>query len=82
MSLTARFFDFVDQRRVIRRVQIGILMWMLVDSYLWARGFAERTMMSGAELALVVGAVCWPITALMGIVYRQYDSSRSAEARK
>ena len=68
--------DVIDQRRVVRRVQVAVLLWMLVDCYLWARSFAERSGLSGAELALVVGAVNWPITALMGIVYKLYEAAR------
>lgn len=69
--------DVIDQRRVVRRIQVGVLLWMLVDCYLWARGYAESSKLTGAELALVVGAVNWPITALMGFIYKQYEASRA-----
>lgn len=78
--MIGRLLDFVDRRKVVRRVQVLVLLWMLVDCYLWARGYVERSDRPGAELALVLGVVTWPITALMGWVYRRYDETRRSEA--
>lgn len=82
MTIPGRVLDFIDRRKVVRRVQVLVLMWMLVDCYLWARGYAERSKLPGAELALVMGVVTWPITTLVGIVYRQYDNSRRSEVAR
>lgn len=82
MRYLGRFLDFVDRRKVVRRVQVLVLMWMLVDCYLWARGFAERSRLPGLELSAVMAAVTWPITALGGYVYRQYDNSRRIDSAR
>lgn len=73
------FLEFVDKRRIVRRAHTVVLLWMLVDCYRWATGFVESTDRPGAELALVLAVVTWPITTLVGIVYRMYDTSRRAE---
>ena len=71
--------DFIDRRRIVRRVMVLTVLWMLVDCYLWAKGFAGRPGMTGAELALVIGAITVPVTALQGFLFRAYDHSRKSE---
>jgi hypothetical protein len=68
--------DFIDRRHVVRRVIIGIFVWQTVDAYLWAKTFAYHVGTSGAELALVIGAVTVPVTILSGALFKFYDAAR------
>ena len=80
MNPIGSLLDFIDKRRVVRRAMVLAVLWMLIDCYLWAKGFAAREGMTGAELALVIAAVTVPITGLQGFVFKVYDSSRQGES--
>jgi hypothetical protein len=71
-----RIWDWVDKRFVVRRSLLGVTFALTAHSYLWAIRFAETTDKSGAELALVIGAVTAPISLLMAQVAKLYNDGR------
>lgn len=80
MRVATQFFDFLDQRRIVRRAMVLVVLWQLVDSYLWAKGYAATTTRTGVEIGLVIAAVLAPVTTLQGFLFRVYDGSRQADA--
>lgn len=72
--LTA-FLDFIDQRKVVRRVVFLAITGVSVYFPLWAMRFAETTQRPGGELALIYGAIWTPLTVLLGFVFHKYDAS-------
>lgn len=79
-SLIEAFWDFVDTRGVIRRIVLGMTMWMTFwVSYEMTR-FAFRALeldrITG-NIPLVIGAITAPIVALGGYVFKAYLDSRS-----
>jgi len=71
------FLDFVDQRRIVRRVFIFVVLWQFIDVYLFAKDLAGSNASSGVELAAVIGALTLPITALSGFLFKLYSGERS-----
>lgn len=78
-AIVGPVLDFIDNRQVVRRALILIVMWQLVDVYLWAKGYASRPGMTGLELGAVITAMTGPPTVLMGFLFKMYDSSRRAD---
>lgn len=70
--------DFIDNRHVIRRAMILIVLWQLVDVYLFAKVIAVRPEMSGVELAAIIAALTTPPTALMGFLFKTYGDGRNS----
>jgi hypothetical protein len=77
-AIAGPVLDFIDQRQVVRRAMVLIVLWQLVDAYLWAKHFAYRDGMTGLELGAVIAAITGPVTVLQGFLFRMYDSSRNA----
>jgi hypothetical protein len=75
-AIVSPALDFIDSRQVVRRAMVLIVLWQLVDAYIWAKGFAARPGMSGTEIAAVIAAITGPVTILQGFLFRMYDASR------
>lgn len=75
-AIVGPMLDFVDRRALVRRAMVLIVLWQLVDAYMWAKGFATMPGMTGAELSLVIAAITVPVTALQGFLFKMYDESR------
>lgn len=73
--------DFVDRRQIVRRAMVLTCLWMLVDCYMWAKGYASSPSKTGADLSLVIAAILTPVTALQGFLYRMYNDGRADETR-
>jgi hypothetical protein len=75
------FWDWVDNRGVIRRVVLGVTMWLTFwVSYkmtLFAQQALELDRISG-NIPLIIGAITAPIVALGGYVFKVYLDSRAA----
>lgn len=76
VRLGAAFWDWVDERAVIRRVMTLGTFAVVVQTTLWAQRFVETTTKSDAGVALMLGAVTAPITALMGFMFSTYQQSK------
>jgi hypothetical protein len=70
------FWDWVDNRAIIRRLSFGVTVWMTYQSFQWATEFASTTSKDGAEVGLIIAAVTAPIAALQAFVTSTYSSSR------
>jgi hypothetical protein len=74
-----RWWDFVDTRGVIRRVVLGITIWMLWRVTAWSMAYADAALAAGntdASLGAVMMAVGGPATVLAGYVFKLYVDSR------
>ena len=76
VRLSAAFWDFLDNRQIVRRVMTLGTFGMVVQTTLWAQRFVETTTKSEAGVALMLGAVTAPITGLMGYMFTTYQQSR------
>lgn len=72
-----RFWTWVDKRSVIRRVVLGVTLWMTWRAFAWAAEFAEATDKSGMDVAAIIAAVTAPITYLQAAVFKTYAEGRS-----
>jgi hypothetical protein len=76
-----RFWDFVDSRGVIRRIVLGIAIYMLWVQANWANEYALTALASGksdASIAAIIAAISAPATMLVGWVFKTYITSRDA----
>ncbi len=74
-----RFWDWVDNRAIIRRGVLLATLWLTWESFLWAAFFATTTAKPGIEVAAIIAAVTAPISALQGWVFKIYGASREAK---
>ena len=70
------FWDFVDQRTVVRRVALGIVFWMTIEAFFWTFEFAKTSPRPGGDVAAIIGVIWAPLTALQGAVIAFYNSAR------
>lgn len=68
--------DFVDNRHVVRRLFVGVVLWQLCDVYLFAKQLAVRPGMSGLELSALIAAMTVPVTILSGMLFKLYGDQR------
>ena len=77
-----RFWDWVDNRGVVRRIVLAATMWLTfwVSYRMTEFAFAalEKSQISG-NIPIIIGAITAPIVALGGYVFRVYLDSRSAD---
>ena len=74
-----KFWDFIDQRGVVRRLVLFISIYMLYVQSMWAHGYALTALTYGASdmsVAATVGAISAPSTLLVGYVFKEYLSSK------
>lgn len=71
------FWDWVDQRQIVRRTVLAITVYMTYEAFTWAAHFAEVTDKTGAEVGLIIAAVTGPISLLQGFVVKIYTEGRS-----
>jgi hypothetical protein len=76
MKLLTDFWDWVDERHVVRRAVLGVTVYMSYISFTWAAHFAETTNKGGAEVGLIIGAVTGPVAALQAFILKVYSESR------
>ena len=76
MNRITAFWDWVDERHIIRRSVLGVTVWMSYISFTWAANFADTTAKAGAEVGLIIAAVTGPVAALQGFVLKVYSESR------
>jgi hypothetical protein len=74
-----QFWDFIDQRGVIRRAVLGISIWMLWVQAEWAHEYSLTALALGksdAGVAAILAALSAPATLLVGYVFKNYLESR------
>ena len=78
-----RVFALVEKTRVTRYVYVWVAAVMSWKFVLWAWHFAESSTRSGADVAMIIGAIGVPLSAFTGFAYKGYlDSSSSTEDKK
>lgn len=77
MKYLSKFWDFVDDRAIVRRIAFFVTLVMSWESFVWARDFATTTAKTGAEVGLIIAAVTAPVAALQGFVLKVYSDARS-----
>jgi len=70
-------WDFIDKRQIFRRIMTMGTFAVVVQTILWAQHFVETTTKSDAGVALMLGAVTGPISALMGYMFSTYQQSKT-----
>ncbi len=76
----SRFWDFVDNRGVIRRIVLGLSIYILWVQAHWAFDYALGALALGkadAPVAAIVAAISAPATVLVGYVFKHYLESRT-----
>jgi hypothetical protein len=76
MRVLTDFWDWVDERHIVRRTVLGVTVYMSYVSFTWAAAFAESTTKAGAEVGLIIGAVTGPVAALQAFILKVYSESR------
>lgn len=78
--LTA-FWDWVDGRGVVRRIVLGLAMWMTYWVSFKMTEFAFTALVankiSEGNIVLAIGAITAPIVTLGGYVFKTYLDSRA-----
>lgn len=77
MNHLARFWTFIDERGIVRRIVLGIAIWMTWLVSDWAMWFAVGNARNGVEIAAIIGAVTAPIAAFGGYVFKAYLDSKT-----
>lgn len=75
-----QFWDFIDQRGVIRRAVLGVSIWMLWVQAEWAHEYSLTALALGksdAGVAAILAALSAPATLLVGYVFKNYIESRA-----
>jgi hypothetical protein len=77
-----KFWDWIDERAIIRRVVLFVTLWMTWRSFTWAAEFANSMPdKSGMDMAAIIAAVTAPITYLQASVFNTYSAGRKKEAQ-
>lgn len=71
------FWDWVDKRAVVRRVMTLGTFAMTMWTIWWAMWFAMESTRSGADVAMIIGAVMVPVNSLQGYIFGAYAKGRS-----
>jgi hypothetical protein len=76
-----QFWDFIDRRGVIRRIVLGVSIWMLWVQAEWAHEYSLAALALGksdAGVAAILAALSAPATLLVGYVFKNYLTSRES----
>ncbi len=73
----AAFWDFVDNRGIIRRVILGVAIYMTWRVSVWSMGYAEQSAEDGVQIAAILVAVQAPVTLFAGMVFKAYIEGRA-----
>lgn len=76
MKWVASFFGFLDKYRISRRVTLYISLWLTVDSYVWAKTFAENTAKDSMQVPAIIAAVLGAVSLMQGWVLKLYIDGR------
>lgn len=77
LRATSRWWDFVDNRGIVRRIVLGIAIWMTWRAADWSMSYAEQWHTDGLQSAALVAAVQAPITMFCAAVFRHYCDGRN-----
>ena len=69
--------DFIDKRRVVRRIAFFFILWVTAYTTQWTLDFASNSTRQGMEVAAIIGAVWAPLAALQAAIFAFYDKGRA-----
>ena len=70
------FESWMTKHRVRSTAMLGIGLWMSVDSYLWAKGYAASSTRNGVEIAGIIAAVQGLATFFTGWAFKVYCENK------
>ncbi len=70
------FWDWIDKRAIVRRVMTLGTFYLVIENLHWSYVFAVTSPRSGAEVAMILGAIGAPLSAMMGFMFNSYKDSR------
>lgn len=70
--MIVRFWDWIDDRAVVRRAVLFITLWMTYSITVQAWNFAHTSTFDGTGTAAVIAAVTAPFAALQAFVFNTY----------
>lgn len=76
MQAVERFWIWIDQRSIVRRIVLFITLWMTWAAFQWAASFAVTSAKAGIDIAAIIAAVTAPISVLQGYVFKVYSEGR------
>ena len=73
--LTA-FWDFIDNRLIVRRIMTLGTFAMTAQVIYWSMGYAETSDRPGGDIAMIYASVMAPLNLLMGYMFASYSKGR------
>ena len=73
------FWKFVDEKRVIRRAVLFLVLYWTGTTLEWSIHFAEVSARHGTDVATILAAIWGPMGLLQGAVFGFYSRARSAQ---
>jgi hypothetical protein len=71
-----RFWDWVDERAVVRRIVLAFTLFMTADAVYQAWLFSRVSTFDGLGTAAVIAAVTAPVAALQKFAFDTYAKGR------
>lgn len=71
-----RLFALIEKTRITRYVYTWAAMVMSWKFVLWAWTFAETSARPGSDVAMIIGAIGVPLSAVTGFAFKDYLGSR------
>ena len=68
-----KFFDFIDNRIVIRRACLFVAMWLEIETIMWAMNNAATV--DAGQIAAVTG----PVSLMFSAILAFYSQSRNGD---
>jgi hypothetical protein len=75
-EISSRFWDWIDSRGIVRRLAMGITLYLTVYVTLEGWQFAMVSQFDGLGTAACIAAVTAPLAALQGYVFKWYGIGR------
>lgn len=80
LAVAGRFFDFIDERKVIRRIAFFfVLFYLTPHAFFWTFEFASTSPRPGMEVAAIIAAIWLPMSGLQTAVIAFYGANRTKE---
>ena len=71
------FWDWIDKRFIIRRILVLVVLWLTIQTILWAMNFSETCVdRTGTDIAAIIAAILTPLSVLQGMVFKFYLESK------
>lgn len=72
---TIRLFALIEKTRITRYVFVWVGIWQSIMFIRWSFDFATTSTRTGSDIALIIGAIGVPLSALTGFSFAQYINS-------